>query len=94
MEHCKKCIKYDVCEFHQDMIAGEFITFFPNNEDCPFFKSTADVVEVVRCSQCKYWDNFKENYSRGNCTNEESGLFEFSLPNDYCSYGKRRDKDE
>lgn len=47
MTHCEKCISYDICKFHQAIIADEFITFFPNNEGCPYFKNKADYVEVA-----------------------------------------------
>ena len=39
----------------------------------------ADVVEVVRCSQCKHWH-------QGDCYR-----LELSRPDDYCSYGERKD---
>lgn len=59
MTHCEKCISYDICEFHQDMIADVFITFFPNNEDCPMFKNKADFVEVKQIGiirdDLKWW---------------------------------------
>lgn len=54
---------------------------------------TADVVEVVRCKDCKHWncasnrtehmecDIFCGCYGRGYATN----------PDDFCSYGERRD---
>jgi hypothetical protein len=79
MTHCEKCISYDICEIHQDKMADEFITFFPNNEDCPHFKNKADFVEVVRCNDCKHWDN-------GDCYR-----LELSLPTDFCSYGEGKD---
>ena len=41
------------------------------------FVPTADVVEVVRCKDCKYWNN-------GDCYR-----LELSMPNDFCSYGQR-----
>lgn len=37
----------------------------------------ADVVEVVRCKDCKYWDNC-DCYSLG-----------LSIADDFCSYGER-----
>lgn len=39
----------------------------------------ADVVEVVRCKDCKFWD-------QGDCYR-----LELSRPNDFCSYGERKD---
>ena len=38
-----------------------------------------DVVPVVRCEQCKHWNN-------GDCYR-----IELTRPNDYCSYGERKD---
>lgn len=45
----------------------------------------ADVVEVVRCKDCKH-------YYHGTCTND----FALNLmrENDYCSYGERRSENE
>ena len=39
----------------------------------------ADVVEVVRCKDCKHWNN-------GDCYR-----LELSMPNDFCSYGAKMD---
>ena len=39
----------------------------------------ADVVPVVRCKNCKHWNN-------GDCYR-----IELSRPDDYCSYGERSD---
>ena len=43
--------------------------------DCP----TADVVQVVRCKDCKY---FSEN--------QYCGVLGFCEPNEYCSRGERK----
>lgn len=48
----------------------------------------ADVVEVVRCKDCKYW---KEEKDFGMfCTHWGSTLTE-SQAEDFCSYGERRE---
>ena len=39
-----------------------------------------DVVEVVRCKDCKYWNN-------GDCYR-----LELSRPDDFCSYGERKEE--
>lgn len=39
----------------------------------------ADVVEVVRCGECKYWDN-------GDCYR-----IELTRHDDFCSYGERKE---
>lgn len=40
---------------------------------------TADVVEVVRCKDCKYFSEF-----------HHCGVLGFCEPNEYCSRGERR----
>ena len=53
----------------QPVVVMEFVESIP----------AADVVEVVRCSQCKHW-------YQGDCYR-----LELSRPDDYCSYGERKD---
>ena len=48
---------------------------------------TADVVEVVRCKECKYWVEEKEFGML--CSHWGSALAE-SQPDDFCSYGERK----
>jgi hypothetical protein len=48
---------------------------------------TADVVEVVRCKDCKYWVEDKDFGMF--CSHWGSTLTE-SRENDFCSYGERR----
>lgn len=45
-------------------------------------ESTADVVEVVRCKDCKYFSEF-----------QHCGVLGFCDPNEYCSRGERRKGD-
>lgn len=48
----------------------------------------ADVVEVVRCRDCIYWEPASPTRTSGNCNRS------FDIPawaNDFCSYGKRKD---
>ena len=44
------------------------------------------VVPVVRCKDCKWWDN---NSDLPGCVNEFNGLV-CSRQDDFCSYGERR----
>lgn len=62
---------------------------------------TADVVEVVRCKNCKHFKSkgteFLVNDIFGNCEKSSTGLFddgEEVYGNDYCSYGERRTDDD
>jgi hypothetical protein len=52
------------------------------------FSPTADVVEVVRCKNCIYWDN------ASNWTPECRRLDGLSSPNedDFCSYGTTKER--
>ena len=47
---------------------------------------SADVVEVVRCKDCKYWDN-EDDAER--CTHKYGDMW--AKPDGYCSYGERTD---
>ena len=50
--------------------------------------AAADVVEVVRCKDCVYWDG--TGY-RGRCEAPENGLIrDYTNNDDFCSYGERR----
>ena len=64
---------------------GEFIDHLPS----------ADVVEVVRCKDCKYYTdymaytkNFKSHYCSGGFVDSNMALH----PDDFCSYGERKGK--
>lgn len=47
---------------------------------------TADVVEVVRCKDCKYWET-----QNGGFCKASYGLCEINNENnDFCSYGERK----
>lgn len=63
---------------------------------------TADVVEVVRCRDCKYWDKVKnpKHAGKGICISPNKSIGGYctrkgaTLENDYCSLGTRMDGDE
>ena len=78
-----------------DLLKAEFTGDFTKAYATPLIKRiidqqpTADVVQVVRCKNCKYLE-------RTDCFGECS-LFKDRdeprgemLPNDFCSYGKRK----
>lgn len=47
---------------------------------------TADVAEVVRCKDCKYWQDNNNGYPHEEC---RWGKDETPDTDDYCSYGKK-----
>ncbi len=93
MTHCEKCIHYDMCKAEHDSLDGTILSFFPNNEDCNFFKNKADYVEVVRCSQCKHLTVHNSPTLYAYCEKEHIRFepFRKDTRTHFCSYGKRRD---
>lgn len=51
---------------------------------------SADVVEVVRCSECKYFGK-ELKQGKHSCLNYQ---LPYCLENDYCSYGEQKDGEE
>ena len=49
-----------------------------------------DVVEVVRCKDCKYWQDNNGGYPNQNCRWMKD---ETPDADDYCSYGERTDNE-
>ena len=45
-----------------------------------------DIVEVVRCADCKYWQDNNGGYPHEEC---RWGKGETPDPDDYCSFGER-----
>lgn len=50
-------------------------------------RQAADVVEVVRCKDCKYWQDNNDGYPHQEC---RWSNYETPDPDDYCSYGEMR----
>ena len=48
---------------------------------------TIDAVTVVRCRECKWW---QEDDDIGHCDNPD-GLDNYAKPEDFCSYGERKE---
>lgn len=92
---CKDCVHFEVCAY--DNATTEYSRL------CAFVKPKADFVEVVRCKDCKHGrpiDKTKspEKYYKDGCVvcecedvvGDEPMIY---LPNHFCSYGERKEKD-
>ena len=82
MARCLNCIHCDVCDtdrYYKERVYG----------DCSDFFNDANIVEVVRCKDCKYYEIHKPNVTL-NC--ERDGKLIAMMPNDFCSYGERKEK--
>lgn len=76
---CNKCACNKVC--NHDLFGFE---------NCENFISAEDAVEVVRCSECKYFGK-ELKQGKHSCLNYQ---LPYCLENDYCSYGERKDDDK
>lgn len=104
MATCKECLHWDKCSKANGRTRyyGE-ITAAGNAEIlCEWFIPTADVAEVVRCKDCKYWGSgiltstedkdckrckHPNLYSEGFCDD----FWLETLPDSFCSYGEREE---
>lgn len=87
-------------DFKTSMYTGEQNEFFDRGLKCAIGdvkrQPTADVVEVVRCKDCKHWkkgdfmvgNDLKNMEFGGGCLFVNSARFE----SDFCSYGERKEK--
>ena len=83
---CGDCIHADVCE-EADTLVG----FSRENlAYCGMFLDNADVVEVVRCKDCKYKFSVNGHDKKG-CPLDGVGLMN---DDDFCSCGERRINNE
>ena len=74
----------DAEELKKELLSRAFFPTLVKHaiEKCP----TVDAVEVVRCKGCKHW---RPDDDIGHCENPD-GLDNYALPNDFCSYGERK----
>ena len=57
------------------------------------YAPSVDAEPVVRCKDCKRWDDDPDTYGKsdgpvGKCMKS----FETTIPDDFCSYGERREE--
>lgn len=100
----KKAEKQELLDFFTadldeaiDMSGG--IQFNGTVEHLADYLISNDVVEVVRCRDCKYWDKVKnpKHAGKGICISPNKSIGGYctrrgaTLENDYCSLGARKD---
>ena len=90
MARCEECIHERVC------VIKAFPDAFENTqwekEPCDHFKD-ADVVEVVRCKDCKHWciqegNDINQSYF---CSRDKMWCMPTREADDFCSYGERKE---
>ena len=90
----KTCAEY----ITKDQVIEWFRPYGHTGEDIPFYvldddifeMKAADVAPVVRCRDCKHYEIHKPKVLE-NC--ERNGYIIPMKPDDFCSYGERKDGD-
>ena len=86
---CKKCIHFDVCDsWYKQVEAEGLVVGEMSQQTCEKFKNKSDVVEVVRCKDCKKAEELTVLGEKIlSCRHWNTHLCE---PTDFCSYGERK----
>lgn len=74
-------ISWAVCINHPELLSKEDTMYCIDN------LPAADVVEVVRCKNCRFFSGRQECYCHAA---DENGTPIFVRENDFCSYGQRK----
>ena len=77
------------CVYHNSDWVGDHQAKQTKPDWCPLVELPEDSVSVVRCKDCKYFDDY-ETYCL--CTNPEKGWH--TKEDNYCESGERRDKND
>lgn len=92
MASCKDCIHYDVCQYHITEETNMTVA------ECSYtFQNKADVVEVVRCKDCKHRGDFGcPMYHEEDIEWDDDGyteceviIHDYSRDDAFCSDGER-----
>lgn len=95
--NCKECIHFEACSKWTD---------FPKQcgePTCRHFEQRADVVEVVRCKDCKYCESYYAEKRIDQVLTEKDLTYvcnrhgygirsSLVLPTNFCNCGERREK--
>ena len=95
MKKCIDCIHAEACKEMLEAMGYKVSEEYEGNaERCDTFKHKSDVVEVVRCKDCKYLKYGYQCYCPlgMNLTNNEDAYVLVDADNDFCSYGERKDE--
>ena len=74
MASCKDCKHYPMCGFSK----------YATAEKCLDFWDVSDVVKVVRCKDCKWYN------PRGGVAGQKTIICSYQPKDFFCAYGERR----
>ena len=89
-------LKDNTTEMESDIYYGSNIGIPEDEiEDIVNEITAADVIEVVRCKDCKYFSSFEYSEQQGLCINHSglNGIDACVSEDDFCSYGETRNTD-
>jgi len=86
---CRECIHHLMCAVY----APNFDDVLANGETCSEFKNEANFVEVVRCKDCLYCEEYHyEEEGENPYIKLKCKWSNYSRQyNDYCSLGEKKD---
>ena len=99
---CKDCIFNEICERQEDLVQLDDLTWDEYGECdeveryCSIFRSKANFVEVVRCSECKHLEivNKAPIYAKCKKHGIVFELWQEDTRENFCSFGARMDGDD
>ena len=80
MATCESCTHNNVCKYGENRSNGMYCT----GEKCRQHTPTANVVEVVRCKDCKWWHT-------DGCAFRKDAVKDLPAADDFCSHGERKE---
>lgn len=92
MATCYDCIHCGACSDAGD---SGFSSLKEDVRECKHFKNKADFVEVVRCKDCKHWNEIEMQCENDYVVTDNEGGASFSLNfylDDFCSYGTQKER--
>lgn len=89
MATCKNCLHNKLCEEINGLKCRSEFIWYDEEGGCPYYiESSANAVEVVRCSECDHFIPC-EGSEEGYCVELQRGM-----PNNgFCCLAKRKEKD-
>ena len=68
----------------------EFIIRIIDPEEIEWYEEEPEIPELIRCKDCRYWQDNNGGYPNPDCP---WGKDETPDPDDYCSFGERKEGD-
>lgn len=84
--------KCETCAHEYDSMYSPHCAPCRAREGSPKWESKSDYVRVVRCKDCKFFENGEINWCKFHSRFDDDGSWFEPEEDDYCSLGERRDE--